>query len=138
MGEIQQGFTKSNSITLGLFTLAYVVEEMAHFIIGSMSREMAQDIHFGDQKCYDEDFDAGFNCNQYENEELCEAANNGTIDDDVVCYWDYSGQGIEYQILAGTVFVVVFTFSGVIMGYLGDKVIRYSRDGQGSGWTVGG
>ena len=125
MGEVQQGFTKSNSITLGLFTLAYVVEEMAHFIIGSMSREMAQDIHFGDQKCYDYDLDADTNCDQYDNQPSCENSTlieNGTE----ICYWDYSGQGIEYQILAGTVFVVVFTFSGVIMGYLGDKVTRYT------------
>ena len=41
-----------------------------------------------------------------------------------LCMWEYSGRGIEYQVIAGPVFVVIFTFSGVIMGFLGDKVVR--------------
>ena len=36
-----------------------------------------------------------------------------------------NGQGMKYQILAGPTFVVVFTFSGIIMGYLADKAPRY-------------
>ncbi len=40
------------------------------------------------------------------------------------CYWDYSGQGIEYQVLAGPVFIVVMTSAGVLIGFFGDKVSR--------------
>ncbi len=42
-----------------------------------------------------------------------------------VCEWTYNGQGIEYQVLAGPVFVVVFTISGIIMGFLADKFSRF-------------
>ena len=40
------------------------------------------------------------------------------------CLYLESGQGMKYQILAGPTFVIVFTISGVIMGYLADKVPR--------------
>ncbi len=63
-------------------------------------------------------------CDDIENESECEA-----IVDEVTglnyCYWDYSGQGIEYQILAGPIFVVIMTVSGVIIGFFGDKVSRW-------------
>ena len=31
---------------------------------------------------------------------------------------------MEYQIIAGTIFVIIFTVTGVIMGFLADKVSR--------------
>ena len=34
------------------------------------------------------------------------------------CVWQYSGSGIEYQILAGPVFMLVFTVAGVPLGLL--------------------
>merc|ERR1719220_1737553 len=45
-------------------------------------------------------------------------------EDHAGCEWLYSGQGWEYQILAGPAFIVVFTISGVIMGFLADRVSR--------------
>ena len=41
-----------------------------------------------------------------------------------VCEWLYNGQGLEYLVLAGPVFVVVFTVSGIVMGLLADKFSR--------------
>ena len=41
-----------------------------------------------------------------------------------VCEWLNNGQGLEYLVLAGPVFVVVFTISGVVMGLLADKISR--------------
>ena len=35
-----------------------------------------------------------------------------------------NGQGMKYQVLAGPTFVVVFTVSGILMGYLADKTSR--------------
>ena len=35
-----------------------------------------------------------------------------------------NGQGMKYQVLAGPTFVVVFTVSGILMGYLADKSSR--------------
>ena len=48
----EQGFTLQNSITLGLLTLAFIVGEMSHFLIGSMSLDMARDLGYGDKQCY--------------------------------------------------------------------------------------
>ena len=40
------------------------------------------------------------------------------------CEYLENGQGMKYQILAGPTFVVVFTISGIFMGYLADKTSR--------------
>ena len=34
------------------------------------------------------------------------------------CVWDYSGSGIEYQVLAGPVFMLVFTTAAIPLGLL--------------------
>lgn len=126
-----QGFTVQNSITLALLTLAFIVGEMSHFLIGSMSLDMARDIHYGTMQCYLQKDMEGMDgytqesCKEFETEEVCNAANS-TSDANVtnICMWEYTGRGLEYQVIAGPVFVVIFTFSGVIMGFLGDKVVR--------------
>ena len=33
-----------------------------------------------------------------------------------VCVWDYTGQGELYQLIAGPVFIVIYTFCGVFIG----------------------
>lgn len=40
------------------------------------------------------------------------------------CEWNYNGLGIEYQLLAGPTFILVFTIVGVILGFAAD---RYNR-----------
>ena len=40
------------------------------------------------------------------------------------CLWDYTGLGLDYQILAGPSFIGVFTVSGVLVGLLGDWISR--------------
>jgi len=40
------------------------------------------------------------------------------------CEWDYSGQGIEYQVAAGPIYVVISTCAGVALGFAGDKMSR--------------
>lgn len=41
-----------------------------------------------------------------------------------VCKWDYNGQGFEYQIVAGPVFIVIYTFAGIFISFAAD---RYNR-----------
>lgn len=41
-----------------------------------------------------------------------------------VCTWDYTGQGIEYQIVAGPVFILVYTFFGIFIGFAADLYNR--------------
>lgn len=52
MVGLLKGFTAKNSIILSLLTVAYIVGEIAHFQIGTVSRDMAQDLEFGKKKCY--------------------------------------------------------------------------------------
>lgn len=40
------------------------------------------------------------------------------------CEWNYNGLGLEYQLLAGPVFILVFTIVGVVIGILADKYNR--------------
>jgi MFS family permease len=57
----------------------------------------------------------------YSEEQSCSNLNvNGTP----YCEWDYNGLGLEYQILAGPVFIMVFTIVGVVLGIAADKYNR--------------
>lgn len=40
------------------------------------------------------------------------------------CEWDRNGLGLDYQVIAGPAFILVFTFMGVILGIAAD---RYNR-----------
>ncbi len=71
----------------------------------------------------DTSYTIDYPCKDIENEVECETAID-EVTGDKYCYWDYSGQGIEYQILAGPIFVVIMSVSGVIIGFFGDKVSR--------------
>ena len=69
--------------TLALLTLSYLLGEMGHFLLGATSRTMAQELEFGEEGCL---------CGDQVEEEECLAAG---------CDWDYTGRGMEYQLLAG-------------------------------------
>ena len=49
---------------------------------------------------------------------------NTTEDVEFVCRWDYNGQGIEYQLIAGPIFIVIYTFAGIFISFAAD---RYNR-----------
>ena len=49
--EEKKGFTAKNSLTLALLTAAFIIGEISHFLIGTVSKEMANDIQFGNQAC---------------------------------------------------------------------------------------
>jgi len=108
----------SNVGVLGLLTLSYMVGEVAHFLIAVTSKDLARSIGFGDMQCYANNTrpELGTVCAGFKAADDCE--------DHTGCEWLYSGQGWEYQILAGPAFIVVFTISGVIMGFLADRVSR--------------
>ena len=46
--------------------------------------------------------------------------NKVTHGNESICYFDYDGSGVEYQILAGPAFIAMFSVGGIIMGVLGD------------------
>lgn len=40
------------------------------------------------------------------------------------CEWNYNGLGLDYQLLAGPSFILVFTLMGVVLGFIADKYNR--------------
>jgi len=113
MGE----WTLANSYFLVLMTSAYIVGEIAHFLINTTAREVAQDVHFGDKSCFfNESFtnSDSLNCSTIKEQIECSRLNG--------CSWQYSGMGIKYQILAGPAFVAVFSISGVLISVFSDKM----------------
>nr|CAB3262831.1 uncharacterized protein LOC100183908 [Phallusia mammillata] len=100
----------------------YAVGEIGHFIIGIVSKPLAQDIEFGDKGCIS-------NSSAYNVSEKCTDANYTRCmslknQNESYCEWNYLGSGIEYQLLAGPCFIAIFTVTGIIIGVLGDVYNR--------------
>jgi len=116
------GWTFSKAMFLAYMSMAYIIGEIAHFMINTTSREVAQDIEYGDQGCLANKTikNSGVTCSDFKNESMCA--------ENAACTFDYTGTGYDYQILAGPAFVAVFTVSGLIFAiasdYLYDKFSR--------------
>ena len=41
------------------------------------------------------------------------------------CVWDFTGLGLDYQVLAGPTFIGVFSVSGLVFGLAADYVNRF-------------
>ncbi|XP_044260265.1 putative metabolite transport protein HI_1104 [Tribolium madens] len=111
---------------LAIVSIGYVLGELGHYLIGVTSKVIAMDLHFGDIACQfnSTEFslsDLPATCDTANSSEICLSYNiNGTP----YCEWNYNGLGIDYQILAGPTFMVVFTVVGVILGIAADKYNR--------------
>ena len=109
----------SRYVTLTLLTMSYTLGELGHFLIATTSKQVANSLEFGDMRCYSIDphnLNTTSSCPRLSSSTLC--------DDTEGCTWSYSGQGWQYQVLAGPGFIVIFTVCGVVMGYLADRVSR--------------
>jgi len=111
---------KSNYILL-LMTLCYLVGEMGHFLLGATSRDIARDIGYGDKACFSIANGTMDICRQRKDETSCEVVDQEAK---MICKWDYTGLGMDYQVLAGPAFIAVFTVSGVVLGITADYVNR--------------
>ena len=113
---------------LGVMTVAYVFGEIAHFLINTSSRAVAKDVAFGDLACYRntsyvlaESVEANATaCASLKSESECAAQAH--------CEWNYSGLGLEYQLLAGPSFIAVFTVSSVLAGFAADTIKAVGRN----------
>lgn len=52
--------------------------------------------------------------------DLCRAETSEECIDIAGCTWDYTGLGMDYQVLAGPTFIAVFSVSGVMFGVAAD------------------
>jgi len=109
-------WTLRNTYLLTVMTMAHVLGEIAHFLINTSGREVARDLHFGELACFVNESHTGAstkNCSGIRSKDGCVS--------DPHCYWDYSGLGIEYQILSGPAFVAIFSTSAVLLSVFSDK-----------------
>jgi len=115
---------------LAIVSLGYTLAELGHYLIGVTSRETARDVHYGDLACV---LNVSLELFNQDVSEECEIAPdidsclqlelNGTK----YCEWDFNGQGMEYQVMAGPGFTVPLSVVGVLMGILGDRYNRYVK-----------
>lgn len=92
----------------------------SRFSLVATNNSMAQDIKYGDKECavrnksYFID-SANFTITKEfceKNESIWCKSNNDTN----ACYWKYLGTGLSYQLLAGPLYIVLFSFSGIPLG----------------------
>lgn len=105
---------------LGLMTVAYIVGELTHFLVNTTSKSQAREIGYGEKSCFTNDsvIEAeSVNCTDLEEEDACSLATG--------CYWQYNGLGIDYQVLAGPAFILVFIFSAVFLAILSDLLYEW-------------
>ena len=84
---------------LSLMTLSYIVGELTHFLINTTSREVAREVEFGEKSCFvnssfvrdNQEDKEETDCTSYKNESNCASENH--------CNWEYSGLGIQYQVM---------------------------------------
>ncbi|RUS76157.1 hypothetical protein EGW08_016069 [Elysia chlorotica] len=91
--------------------LAYLFNQLDRYMLAITITPLSQDLEFGDLKCFKNDSTPTFGqtkykCNGTAHDSCLSVVNaNGTS----LCKWDYSGQGWGYQILAGPVFILIYT-----------------------------
>jgi len=106
---------------VALMAASYGIGELSHFVLGSTTRHMSRELQYGDQSCMFNGTDSRtIVCVEYKNESTCNAASNGSN----FCEWNYNGQGIVYQVLAGPSFIFTQTIGCLVIGALADHYNR--------------
>ncbi|KAK7095407.1 MFS-type efflux pump MSMEG_3705-like [Littorina saxatilis] len=108
------------SYVLLLMLLTYLLNQLDRYMLAITSQPLAREVHFGDKAC-------AINETLPDNV-TARAVCNATAEASCVlskdCTWDYNGQGLEYQILAGPVFILVYTFAGIFISFAADMYNR--------------
>ncbi|XP_033729756.1 LOW QUALITY PROTEIN: MFS-type efflux pump MSMEG_3705-like [Pecten maximus] len=112
---------------LVLLLLAFLLNQLDRFMLAITNKSIAQDIKYGDKGCmanttFTKAELQGIKCEEIISETNCTSTVNSN--NSLICEWNYNGQGLLYQIIAGPVFIVIFTFSGIFVGFMADKYNR--------------
>ncbi|RXM94623.1 Protein spinster-like 1 [Acipenser ruthenus] len=109
---------------LCILLITYLLNQLDRYILAIVILPLAQEIHFGDKSCLpNETRQPGpLQCNNASGDKHCYSLlnANGTP----YCKWDYNGNGWEYQIMAGPIFILIYTFMGIFIGFLADAANR--------------
>lgn len=115
-----------NSYVLAILTIGYILGELGHYLIGVTSKQTAIELDYGDHACQQNDTSferhlLPIQCSAVPDETKCLQLNvNGTN----YCEWNYNGLGLDYQLLAGPSFILIFTIMGIVLGVVADKYNR--------------
>jgi len=111
---------------VAMMSVSFGLGELSHYLVGSTTKLMAQELHYGDMACFKnatiEDF-GNVTCTSIKSETECISAKKDDTDE-LLCQWNYNGQGIEYQLLAGPSFIFAFSIGGIVIGALADRFNR--------------
>lgn len=124
-----QTLTPYKLYVLLILLVTYLLNQLDRYMLAISSKAMAQEIHFGDKACMkntsaqDSDFN-GLKCETFSSADSCRNATSNLTHATGLCYYDYNGQGLEYQIVAGPAFTVIYTFGGIFISYAAEKYNR--------------
>ncbi|XP_043214141.1 MFS-type efflux pump MSMEG_3705-like isoform X1 [Amphibalanus amphitrite] len=109
-----------------LLLLTYLLNQLDRYMLAIVARPSAQEIEFGDKGCLLNEtvkstLEDG-NCTAITTETTCTSFVDA--DGHHGCKWDYTGTGTEYNLLAGPVFILIYTFAGIPMGLAADLYNR--------------
>ncbi|KAL5011414.1 hypothetical protein ScPMuIL_009965 [Solemya velum] len=131
LGEVggepwQQSLRPYSVYVLFILLATYLFNQLDRYMLAITIKPMAQEIHFGDLACMVNNSvpdvaSKGVTCNGTTSVSCERITNeNGTR----VCKFDYDGQGFDYQIVAGPVFILIYTFSGIFVGLAANRFNR--------------
>lgn len=115
-----------NTYVLAVLTIGYVLGELGHYLIGVTSKQTAIELDYGEHACQQNTTDISRDllakqCSSAINETECNILNHEGVN---YCEWNYNGLGLDYQLLAGPSFILVFTIMGIVLGIVADKFNR--------------
>ncbi|KAK2143591.1 hypothetical protein LSH36_829g00010 [Paralvinella palmiformis] len=105
---------------LFMLLMAYLLNQLDRYMLSIVTKPMAQEIHYGDQSCLANMTQRhhAVHCSNKTTEQDCASVPNNT------CEWNYNGQGLQYELLAGPLFIVIYTLAGIPLGLWADVYNR--------------
>lgn len=112
-----------------VFLITYLLNQLDRYMLAITIKPMAQELEFGDKGCmimsnYSESDLGDVKCNALTEKKCIETTVGNGSQKHTVCDWNYNGQGFEYQIVAGPVFIVIYTFAGIFISFAADRFNR--------------
>ncbi|XP_013414102.1 probable sphingolipid transporter spinster homolog 2 isoform X2 [Lingula anatina] len=119
---------------LVVLVLVFLFNQLDRYILVTTNASMAQELKYGDRVCIPSNATAIQAILDTQGENITPdayCANTPALCDPqeghaILCGWKYLGTGIEYQMLAGPVFILFFTFAGVPLGITAE-ITRMNR-----------
>lgn len=101
-----------------------MIDQLDRYALPITIIETSQELEFGEKSCLSlsNNTESDFNevCTSFTSRNECDKAISN-ITQERFCAYDYNGQGIEFQILSGPVFNLVYTCTGILVSIFADN-----------------